>query len=91
VLFWTPAGVVVPSWWVLSFLLLLMVAPMQWMLKRPWTIVAETPATAEKAGEHWVGTAHGMMTARQDALQVVQSVKERSVPDDGAGPLQKIM
>jgi hypothetical protein len=91
VLFWTPAGVVVPSWLVLLFLLLLMVAPMQWMLKRSWTIVAHTPETAETAGEHWVGTAHGMMTARQDTRLVVQSLEMRSIPDDGTGPLQKVM
>jgi hypothetical protein len=90
VLFWTPAGVVVPSWLVLLFLLLLMVLPMQWMLKRSWTIVAETPATAETAGEHWVGTVHGMMTARQDTRLVVQSLESRSIPDDGTGPLQLV-
>jgi hypothetical protein len=90
VLFWTPAGVVVPSWLVLLFLLLLMVLPMQWMLKRSWTIMAETPATAETAGEHWVGTVHGMMTARQDTRLVVQSLESRSIPDDGTGPLQQV-
>lgn len=90
VLFWTPGGVVIPSWLVLSFLLLLMVAAMQWMLKRSWTIVANTPATAETAGEHWVGTAHGMMTARQDTRQVVQSLEEQSIPDNGTGPLQQV-
>ena len=90
VLLWTPTGVVVPSWLVLSFLLVLMVAAMQWMLKRPWTIVADTPATAETAAEHWVGTAHGMMTARQDTRLVVQSLEALSTPDDGTGPLQQV-
>jgi len=90
VLFWTPAGVVMPSWLVLSLLLVLMVAAMQWMLKRPWTIVAHTPQAGEKEGEHWVGTAHGMMAARQDTRQVVQNLEKGAMPDDGTGPLQKI-
>jgi hypothetical protein len=90
VLLWTPTGVVVPSWLMLLFLLLLMVAAMQWMLKRPWTIVADTPATVETAAEHWVGTAHGMMTARQDTRLVVQSLEALSTPDDGTGPLQQV-
>jgi hypothetical protein len=90
VLVWTPAGVVMPPWLVLSLLLVLMVAAMQWMLKRPWTIVADTPRTGEKESEHWVGTAHGMMAARQDTRQVVQNLEKGAMPDDGTGPLQKI-
>ncbi|MGH8965094.1 MAG: DUF983 domain-containing protein, partial [Actinomycetes bacterium] len=91
VLFWTPAGVVVPSWLVLLFLLLLMLLPMQWALRRPWTIVAKTlPEPVETAAEHWVGTVHGVVAARQDTRQVVQSLKMRAIPDDGTGPLRQV-
>ncbi|MGH3936719.1 MAG: DUF983 domain-containing protein, partial [Pseudonocardiaceae bacterium] len=90
VVFWTPAGVIMPSWLALLFLLLLTLLPLQWMLRRSWTIVADTPATAEAAGEHWVGTAHGMMSARQETRQVVESLKMRAVPDDGTGTLRQV-
>jgi hypothetical protein len=90
VLFWTPSGVVVPGWLVLSFLLLLMLVAMQWMLKRPWTIVADTLATGDTASEHWVGTVHGLMAARQDTRQVIRFLEDHAVPDDGTGPLQKV-
>ncbi|MGH3838715.1 MAG: DUF983 domain-containing protein [Pseudonocardiaceae bacterium] len=91
VLFWTPAGVVVPSWLVLLFLLMLMLLPMQWAMRRPWTIVAKTlPEPVETAAEHWVGTVHGVVAARQDTRQVVQSLKMRAIPDDGTGPLRQV-
>ncbi len=90
VLFWTPAGVVVPSWLVLLFLLVLMVLPVQWALRRPWTIVAKTPEPADTAGERWVGTVHGMMAARQDFHGVVDSLRERAIPDDGTGMLRQV-
>ncbi len=90
VLFWTPTGVVMPSWLVLLFLLLLTVLPLQWMLKRPWTIVAKTLDPAETAGEHWVGTVQGMMSARQDTRQVVENLKARAIPDDGTGMLRQV-
>ncbi|MGH3901429.1 MAG: DUF983 domain-containing protein [Pseudonocardiaceae bacterium] len=90
VLFWTPSGVIMPSWLVLLFLLVLMLLPMQWAMRRPWTIVAKTPEPIETAGEHWVGTALGVMAARQDTRQVVESLKARAIPDDGTGLLRQV-
>jgi hypothetical protein len=65
-----------------------MVAAMQWMLKRPWTIMAETPANPEKPGVHWERTTHGMMAAWQDTLQVIRNLEKDSTPDERTGPLQ---
>ena len=91
VLFWTPAGVVVPSWLVLLFLLVLMILPIQWALRRPWTIVAKTPEPVDSAGEHWVGTVHGLRAARQDIRGVVQSLKSpQAIPDNGTGALRQV-
>ena len=91
VLFWTPAGVVVPSWLVLLFLLVLMVLPIQWALRRPWTIVAKAPEPVDTAGEHWVGTVHGLKAARQETREIVQSLKSpRAIPDNGTGMLRQV-
>ncbi|MGH3872560.1 MAG: DUF983 domain-containing protein [Pseudonocardiaceae bacterium] len=90
VLIWTPAGVAGLSWLALLLLLVLMLLPMQWALRRPWTITAKTPEPVETAGEHWVGTVLGAMAARQDARQVIQSLKRRSSPDNGTGPLRQV-
>ena len=66
------------------------VLPLQWMLKRPWTIVAKTLESADTTGEHWVGTVNGMMSARQDTRQVVENLKVRAIPDDGTGILRQL-
>lgn len=90
VVLWTPASVVVPTWLVVAFLLLLLLLPAQWATGRSWTIVADTPAWDDVPPERWRGTVHGMMLARQHTLGVVQSLQRDGVPDDGHGPLQLI-
>ncbi|MGH3802481.1 MAG: DUF983 domain-containing protein [Pseudonocardiaceae bacterium] len=90
VLFWTPTGAVEP-WLVLLFLLVLMLLPMGWAIRRPWTIEAKTlPEPVGTAAEHWEGTVHGVLAARQEARQVVQSLKNRAIPDDGTGLLREV-
>jgi len=88
VVLWTPAGVVVPTWLVVAFLLLLLLLPVQWAAGRSFTIIAETPGLPGAPPERWEGTVHGMMLARQHVLGVVQSLQRHAVPDDGRGPLQ---
>ncbi len=90
VVLWTPAGVVVPTWLVVAFLLLLLLLPAQWATGRSWTIVAETPAWDDAPPERWTGTVHGMVLARQHTLGVVRSLQHHAVPDDGRGPLQPV-
>lgn len=86
VVFWTPPGVVIPSWLVLLFLLLPMLMLMGWVTGRKWTIVAKTVGE----DECWQGTTHGMMTTRHDTRQVVKNLEERSNPDDGSGLLRQV-
>lgn len=91
VIFWTPAGVFVPSWLVLLFLLLMMVVPMQWAMKRPWTIIARTDEPVATAGEQWIGTTHGVREARYETRQVIRNLRQRSNPDDGTGLLRQVI
>lgn len=91
VVFWTPSGVFVPSWLVLLFLLLLMVLPMQWAMRRPWTIEARTDDSVATSGERWVGTIHGVREARYETRQVIRNLRQRSNPDDGTGLLRQVM
>lgn len=92
VLFWTPPGVIVPSWLVLLLPLMLMMAAIHWALRRPWTIEATTaePTPNEPTGERWKGLTHGAMSARQDTQRVAQCLKARATPDDGTGLVQKV-
>jgi len=92
VVFWTPPGVwsAVPSWLMLLLLLVLMILPIQWAVRRPWTIEARTAEPVDTEGEHWRGVVHGVMTARQDTQRVVQCLKARATPDDGTRMLQQV-
>ncbi|HEV7450164.1 MAG TPA: DUF983 domain-containing protein [Pseudonocardiaceae bacterium] len=92
VVFWTPPGVwsAVPSWLLLLLLLVLMILPIQWAVRRPWTIEAKTAEPIETSGEHWRGLVHGAVTARQDTQRVTQYLKTRATPDDGTGLLRQV-
>jgi hypothetical protein len=90
VVFWTPPGVVVPGWFVVLFLCLLLVLPIQWATGRSRTIVAETPGTDYLLPERWVGTTHGIMISRQHVNQIVRSLRRTGVPDEGQGRLQPV-
>jgi hypothetical protein len=86
--FWAaPAGVVIPAWFVLLILLILLLVPVWWALQRPWIITAYP---AEQEGEHWEGTVRGMISAREEAQQVVEDLKARGIPDEGNGPLCRV-
>ncbi len=86
----TPNGVVVPTWLVLAFLLLLLVLPLLWATGRSRTIVAETPALFGEPYERWEGTVHGMRLARQHVDNIERTLEDDGILDDGSGPLQRV-
>jgi hypothetical protein len=90
VLFSTPPGVVLPSWMVMLFLLLLMGLPIWWALRRPWSIEARTAEPVETSGEYWRGIVYGMSEARQDTRRVIDFLSTRTTPDDGTGLLKQV-
>ncbi|HEY6424744.1 MAG TPA: DUF983 domain-containing protein [Pseudonocardiaceae bacterium] len=90
VLLWTPPDVIVPSWVLLLFLVVLMMLPLQWAWERPWTVKAETDETAAIGGERWVGTVHGWMAARQEVSRATRYLKSQGVPDQENGRLRMI-
>jgi hypothetical protein len=87
---WRPGPVVVPSWFLLVLLLGLMYFPVRWLIRRPWTLVANTPGSQEDASaERWVGIVHGMVTIRQTAAKVQRDIEVYSKPN-ADGPLQLV-
>lgn len=87
VVLWTPTGVVVPTWLVFAFLLLLLLLPLLWATGRSWTIVAETPGRPGEPPERWIGTVHGMSLARQHLNSLVHTLQHDGMLDDGSGQL----
>ncbi|GAA4811383.1 hypothetical protein GCM10023200_56470 [Actinomycetospora chlora] len=84
-------GVVVP-WWV--WLLLLLIGaffPGRWVLRRPRTLVAETPGGADgSAPERWVGWVRGTAAAREEMTQTIRSLETRATPASPDSPLQPV-
>jgi hypothetical protein len=87
---WTPGDVVVPAWVVLALLLVFLFFPARWALRRPWTIVAETPGDLdEHPPERWVGTVRGVFNVRQETSKVARNIEVYSLPNVD-GPLQPV-
>ncbi len=89
-LVWTPATVVVPGWLILALLLLVLFFPVRWLVRRPWSIIAETPGdTDEHPPERWVGVVRGALTAHQEGARVARNIELYAEPDMN-GPLQPV-
>ncbi|UJW34342.1 DUF983 domain-containing protein [Saccharothrix sp. AJ9571] len=88
---WTPEDVVVPSWVLLALLLIVIFFPLRWILRRPWTVVAETEgdATGERPSERWVGTVRGMFSVRGEMSRIAKTIQKHSLPDFD-GPLHPV-
>jgi len=89
-LVWRSDGVVVPAWLILALVILFLFFPARWALRRPWTIVAETPGDLdEHPPERWVGTVRGVFTVRQETSKVARNIEVYSLPNVD-GPLQPV-
>jgi hypothetical protein len=86
----TPPNVYFPGWLALALILLLLFFPARWLLRRSWTLVAETPgAPSGLPAERWVGNVRGYFNARSEATRALRHLRHYAVPDrDGDGPLQ---
>jgi hypothetical protein len=88
---WTPADVVVPAWVVLALLIIALFFPLRWILRRPWTVVAETEGdlAGDRPSERWVGTIRGMFTVRGEVVKIAKTIRRHSLPDF-EGPLHPV-
>jgi hypothetical protein len=88
---WTPAGVVVPAWVFRALLVVALFFPLRWILRRPWTVVAETEGdlAGDRPSERWVGTVRGMFTVRGEVVKIAKTIQRHSLPDF-EGPLHPV-
>jgi hypothetical protein len=88
---WTPVSVRVPAWVLLALLLIVLFFPLRWIVRRPWTVVAETEGdmTGERPSERWVGTVRGMMSVRGEVTKIAKTIHRHSLPDFD-GPLHPV-
>lgn len=90
VVFWTPNGVVVPSWFTLLLLLVLLLIPVVWALHRPWVITAHTSEPIITDGEHWEGIVRGMAPAREELFRIADDLELKGIPNEPHGPLTRV-
>lgn len=87
---WTPNGVIVPSWLILALALLLLFFPARWALRRPWSLVANTPGNDDdQTAERWTGTVRGVIRIRQMTAKIARDIEVYSTPDTD-GPLHPV-
>lgn len=88
---WMPNQVVVPAWLLFLVVLAVVLVALRWLLRRPWTLVAEVPADEEYGlpGERWVGMVTGPREARHETRLLTENILTRAGPDE-EGPLQPI-
>ncbi|HKN53419.1 MAG TPA: DUF983 domain-containing protein [Amycolatopsis sp.] len=88
---WTPAQVRVPAWVLLALLLVVLFFPLRWILRRPWTVVAETEGdlSGDRPSERWVGTIRGMFRVQGEVKQISKTIQRHSLPDFD-GPLHPV-
>jgi hypothetical protein len=87
---WLPSRVHIPWYlWVVGVIVLAFF-PVRWLLRRPWTLVAETSGGYDLPAEHWTGTVRGRNRAKEEMRVVVRSLRTRATPGHGDSPLHPI-
>jgi hypothetical protein len=88
---WTGStDVRVPGWLIVALALLVLFFPARWLLRRPWTVIAETPGDQEEQPpERWVGVVRGVVNVRKETARVARNIEVYAEPDMN-GPLQPV-
>jgi hypothetical protein len=64
--------------------------PVRWVLRRPWTLVAETSGGYDLPAEHWTGMVRGRGRAQEEMRVVVRSLRTRATPGHADSPLHPV-
>jgi hypothetical protein len=87
---WAPAQVHIPWWlWVLAVAIALFF-PVRWLLRRPWTIVAETTGSYDLPAERWTGMVRGGSKAKEELRIVIRRLRSQGTPGHADSPLQPV-
>jgi hypothetical protein len=64
--------------------------PLRWVLRRPWTLVAETSGGYDLPAEHWTGMVRGRGRAQEEMRVVIRSLRTRATPGHADSPLHPV-
>jgi hypothetical protein len=90
VVVWKPTLVHIPWWLVLISIVVLGFFPFRWLLRRPWTIVAETAGSYDLPAERWTGMVRGGSKAKEELRIVVRRLRTQGTPGHADSPLQPV-
>ncbi|HEX3786760.1 MAG TPA: DUF983 domain-containing protein [Pseudonocardiaceae bacterium] len=89
-IWWTPTAVTVPAWLILLLFVVILFFPVRWLLRRPWSVVANTPGNQDDLQpERWQGTVRGLFSIRLATAKLARDIEVYSMPNVD-GPLQPI-
>src|SRR3954470_5366545 len=90
VVVWSPRQVHIPWWMWLIAVLIVGFFPFRWLLRRPWTIVAETAGSYDLPAERWTGMVRGGSKAKEELRIVVRRLRTQGTPGHADSPLQPV-
>ena len=89
-LVWLPSQVHVPWYLWLVGLIVLLFFPLRWVMRRPWTLVAETPGGYDLPPEHWSGMVRGRGRAKEEMRVLIRNLRTRATPGHADSPLHPV-
>ena len=87
---WMPSDVLTPWWMLLAGIFIVGFFPFRWVMRRPWTLIAQTPGSYEAEPEHWVGIVRGVGKSREESKLIVRMIRTRNTPGYADGPMQPV-
>jgi hypothetical protein len=90
VVVWSPSQVHIPWWMWLVAVLIVGFFPFRWLLRRPWTVVAETTGSYDLPAERWTGMVRGGSKAKEELRIVVRRLRTQGTPGHADSPLQPV-
>jgi hypothetical protein len=88
--FWVPTQVHVPWYLWLVAIAVLSFFPVRWLLRRQWTLVAETSGGYDLPAEHWTGLVRGRTRAKEEMRVLIRSLRTRATPGHADSPLHPV-
>lgn len=88
VVVWAPAETHIPLWMWVIFVVVVLFFPVRWLLRRPWTIVAETAGSYDLPAERWLGMVRGRSKAIEESRIVTRRLRTQGTPGHADSPLQ---
>ena len=87
---WAPSELHIPWWlWIIA-VLVIGFFPIRWLLRRPWTIVAETTGSYDLPAERWTGMIRGGSKAKEELRIVIRRLRTQGTPGHADSPLQPV-